>query len=224
MSKLLKVNASYIDIFTVGYYKLVVYPFALIFGSPYFDTQLQMVTFSENRYIQIKEIEFTDWFKVFEQILDIITKDNISEQQNTIITANSLFSSESDDLTNFQNCCFYNIKTVDNLKCFTIISRYEQTLEISLDIVEMVQLIVGFRSLFFKIYSYHPNQFFLIKTFISTTSTDFLIESNEITIYQKMSTNPVIVLNSAEIFVLSELIVRHRDALISWKKLMELSL
>ena len=64
-----KISDLYLDIWTIGTYKLCCYPNCLVFGKPVFENF--ELKFEANSYLQIKEHHFFRYFQFFNKVLQI---------------------------------------------------------------------------------------------------------------------------------------------------------
>lgn len=177
LTMLPEITDLYLDIWTVGTYKLCCYPNCLVFGTPVFNDNFEL-QFERNSYIKIKEQHFFRYFKFFNNVLQINkklaqqstpepTKVPELNEEGIPVTASTeqpiapeLTAALSGQETAIicmpnelldTNCVTYTFQQEANI---LIQSKYETKISFFLDLDDLYQFFVGLYNLCFKIYCY----------------------------------------------------------------------
>ena len=138
-----EIKAEYLDIATIGDFKLCCYPSYLVFGPlVFYNHKLQ---FHENSYFIIKEHHFKEYFEFFEQILHNF--ENVPKNVETKLV------SKTDSID--KNCVTFLINEIeDSTPQITLQSKYEIKLKFVLEFEDIYSFSIGFRNICFKIFCY----------------------------------------------------------------------
>ena len=138
-----ELTSEYLDIATIGGFKLCCYPNHLVFGPlVIYRHKLQ---FNENSYFIIKEHHFREYFEFFEKILQ--NYENVPKNVETKLVS----ATNSID----KNCVTFLITEIeDSTPQITLQSKYEIKLKFVLDFEEIYSFSIGFRNICFKIFCY----------------------------------------------------------------------
>jgi len=140
------ISEPFLDIFTVGEYKLCCFTSYLILGKP--TNENHHLKFLSNSYLKINEHQYLSYFKFFSKVLqfkEILTADEKNKETFIVNKTSSL---------DF-NCVTYIFTEIENeLPTIQIIYKYETKISFQFDFEEFYRFFVGFRNLCFKIYCY----------------------------------------------------------------------
>ena len=227
---------EYLDIATVGVYKLICYSSFLAFGKPTIN-QLQL-QLNKNAYFLIKEHHFGEYFEFFESIVQSLvpstetTKDeqtkliaakDVETKQTKLIAAKGVETkliSATESLET--NCVTYIIKETGPNGQIEINSKYNVNLTFVLDFEEAYAFMIGFRNMCFKIYCYPIDIQELVFFILKTDKSDlFSNESrNNLEIFNYLNSY-YSGFSVHQIYFISNIIQRHQKLLLAIKTSME---
>ncbi len=216
---------NYIDIYTISQHKLAVYPSYLVLGHPIFDSSCEKVKFNRQSSLKITENYFSSWLHFFYKVLFIFIEDQHQDQhkegQQLIYSEEPVEEQNKDNLQNQKNCYFYEItKTQDTYNKVKISSTFSiKPVHFEFNSWDFFQLCQAFTSIFFKVYCYTPTQNLCIDNFIKSENSGFVLQSSFSEVLLHLKNQTVYPLSLNECIRTAELIIRHKDILIQWKKL-----
>lgn len=225
-----EIKDNYIDIYSLGCYKLVCYSFGLILGKAVIKNY--NLTFEENQYLKITEFEFGDYFDFFLLLVDYLhlnleertsfqLKHNNEYLQNHVIVSylpeNPSINQTSDYV------CYCQISENAQSGSFKLIlnTNLPQKLTFILDECQIFNLICGFETLFFKVYCYKSDIYSNVKHFLQQYSIEELTDITENSSQQDIYNLLVTVINPNQRLIVSEVITRHKKDFLPWKKLLQ---
>ena len=223
-----EISQNFIDIYSLGCYKLVCYSFGLILGIPVFKNY--NLTFEENNYLKINEFEFSEYFDFLLLIVDYLYL-NLEERaklqlknqhqylQDHIIVSHLAENASINQTSDFvcyskitENAQSGSIKLLLNI-------NLPKKLTFTLDECQIYNFICGFEALFFKVYCYQSDIYSNVRIFVNQFSiaelTDIVNNSSQQDIHFLLVT----ILNPMQRIIVSEVINRHKKDLLPWKKL-----
>jgi len=204
----------YIDICTVGDYKLAVYPNYLLFGKAVFDSHLQRVKFQNNNTIKLTEPIFAPFFIFLQKSFKLFEND---EQKVTLIYSETPITDDL-NLLQIKNCLFYNAEGEKNNRIIVITSTYcSKNIVYKLNYQAFCELCESFSTLFFKTYCYTPVQNTVIEHFVHLTSVSDIKKKQLKDFIQIIRHQNVLDLMPNEVLQICNLIVRHRKMLSLWR-------
>ncbi len=224
-----EITEDFLDIVSIGCYKLVCYSFGLVLGIPHFvDYKL---TFQTNTYLKITEFEFSEYFQFLQVLVDYLylnVQDRIKLQQkyqqkylqdHIIVSHNpdNPYIEQTNDYVCYcrisENAQSGNFKLILNI-------NLPEKLSFNLDECQIYNFICGFETLFFKVYCYNVDIYRSVRIFVNQFHEGeiyHLVDNNTSSqdIYHLLvsTTNPTLRV------ILSEVIYRHKKDLYLWKKL-----
>lgn len=214
---------NYIDIFSVSNFKLAIYPQYIVFGQPIFDIGSQKVKFHCHTSLKIQEHCIDNWLNFLRKVSFDFIEDKTTTGQQVIYTERPIEEENINNLQKQKNCHFYEIKNSENtpnLKAVTFSSTYLTTpVHFTLDSLEFLQLCQAFSTGFFKIYCYTPTQNLCINNFVETENSAYIMECSLYEVFLHLRAQTLLPLSVSECIRTAELIIRHKDILIKWKKL-----
>lgn len=223
------ITEDFLDIVSIGCYKLVCYSFGLVLGIPYFvDYKL---TFKTNKYLKITEFEFSEYFEFLLLLVDYLylnvqERTEFQEKHEQKYLQNHIIVSHNPENHNIEQTndyiCYCQIIENPQSGNFKLILNVNLPQKISfiLDECQIYNFICGFETLFFKVYCYNVDVYRSVRLFINQFTADEICNivqnSSQQDIYQLLisTTNPNLRI------IVSEVINRHKKDLISWKKLL----
>jgi hypothetical protein len=206
---------NYIDIFTISDYQLAVFPLFLIFGPPTFDTRLQKVKFNCETSFKLPEDSISYWFTSLQKLIDLFFDNHTRYPQELIYSETPVQEEERNNLENKKDCFYFQVSNT----ILTITSTYTaKPVHFTFDASTFVKFCEGFSTIFFKLYCYTPAQNLCIEQLVKSENTGFLIESSFHEIFLSLRAQALMPLTINECVRISELIIRHKDILIKWKK------
>ena len=204
----------YIDICSVGDYKLAVYPNYLLFGKAIFDSHLQQVKFSNNNSIKLTEPIFAPFFIFLQKSFKLFEN---NEQKVTLIYSEAPVTDDI-NLSNVKNCIFYSAEGENINRLIVITSTYSaKNVVYKLNYQAFSELCESFSSLFFKTYCYTPVQNTVIEHFVHLTSVSDIKKKTLKDFIQIIKHQNVLDLIPNETLQICNLIVRHRKMLALWR-------
>jgi hypothetical protein len=142
-----EIKNSFIDVFTVGDYKLCCYSNCLVFGLPtYEEGELK---FQSNNYLKISEHHFLRYFQFFSKTLQMVEPLKPEEKNKET----GLINIDEDLNSKCVTYIFSENAEKDQINV-QITSKYETKVSFQFDLEELYRFFVGFRNLCFKIYCY----------------------------------------------------------------------
>jgi hypothetical protein len=213
---------NYIDIFCVSHYKLAVYPLYLVFGRPIFDINSQKVKFPSQTSLKIQENCLSEWLYALHTITVNFFEDQNLIGQKVIYSDTPIEEENKEDLENRKQCFFYEIKhseDASDLK-IRISSTYSAApVHFLLDSSEILEFVQAFSAIFFKLYCYSPTQNLCIENFVKTENSGFILECTLYEVFLHLRAQALLPLSVSECMRTAELIIRHKEIIIKWKKL-----
>jgi hypothetical protein len=215
-------SKNYIDIFSVSQYKLAVYPLFLVFGQPLFDSNSQEVKFNQHKSLKIQENYLSSWLHFLSCVILNYVEDQHVEGQQLIYSETPVNEENKNNLQNQKNCYFYETEKNEDtsfykVKIFSTFTK--EPLQFTLDSWEFFELCQAFSSIFFKLYCYTPTQNLCIEHFINNENSGHVKECSLYEAYLHLRAQTLFPLSVNECIRTAELIIRHKNILIEWKKL-----
>jgi hypothetical protein len=215
-------SENYVDITSVGDYKLAVYPNFLVLGKAVFDTKLQRIKFSTETSFKIQEFAFENWFEFLKNGLNLFKN---KDEVNVLIHCEAAVQPNT-NLEETTNTFYYCGKGPLPLEKRTIIitSTYGLTpFSFEFNFHQFQALCEAFSSLFFKIYCYTPVQNIIIDHFVQSTPLPGIQNRSLKELFQSITHLNYLDLTPSECLVIADLIVRHRNLLMKWRHFAVLS-
>jgi hypothetical protein len=213
-------NETYLDIFSIGSYKLAAYPSFLVLGIPVWNGS--NLTFKRDSYIKIDEIHLSEWLKTCGKFPDIVTDLPEFFNKDTIICSNNCSDSGECDIQKSKKNLIWFVaqKTKDNLP---IILLRNEKCSVELNHIEVFLFIEGIKKLFFKVFCYLDRDNYYILSIVQQKRSElpFLDEESEDNfnkLVETIQTSYSFDIN--KVFYYAELIRRHRDILSLYKLLL----
>ena len=197
-----KISESFIDIQTVGDFKLCCYSNCLVFGKPIYENF--HLRFASDTYIKIFSHQYFRYFDFFSNVLQI-TKEVQESEENV---ENSI-----------SNSVLYVYQTKENVQTKVLIqAKYKNKITFILNLEEIFQFFIGFRNICFKVFTYPIK----IEEFIFR-----MLHSHDLTYLKNIIKQEYVTLhcldefNKNETVLLLQVILRHHTLLLKIKCSME---
>lgn len=214
-----RIEQNYIDCYSVGSFKFVVYASKLVFGKPVFDEKSTLI-FEENSYIAIHNYDLGDYFEFVEHLKNLCSKKSEHKlyKKETIVT-----SAAKDTTKNYVSFLFQ--QDDQDFSELEITSNYATKFSFKLNIEEIYYFRIGFGLLFFKIHAYPPKINLTIKSILlSDQEKDRILSDStkkDIDLFKLVDSYVGFILTSHEYFLVHEILVRHRKFLVKWQNLLQ---
>ena len=201
-----EISDSFIDIHTIGNFKLCCYSHCLVFGKPiYEDFQLK---FASNTYLKIYSHQYFRYFDFFNNVLQITKEIEESKENVELSIVSPLLSLAT-------NCVTYIYQTKENEETTVLIqSKYEENIRFILTLEEVHEFFLGFRNLCFKLFCYPIKIEEQIFRILHSESFTFLKNINKEDNITMQCSNEF---TKNEMVLLQQVLLRHHTLLLKIK-------
>lgn len=210
---------SIIDLFSINANKLIAYSSGLVYGNPSIINK--QLSFEPFQYLHIEHLAFEDWCEFlimcvnYHCLTDIERKLPENNIQMPFSICNHVDFQDSKNNVEYQ----WNIIALQSDQIISeITAKGHQTTVFSFQQHEIITLIQGFETLFFKVYLYPLKIHMCIKTTINNITTSYVQNKQ----FHDILAYFLSTLTEEEAFYATELVLRHHKIMVGWQQLLKI--
>jgi len=200
--------SEYLDIITIGRYKITAQTTFLTLGLPQLSNRL--LCFRRDSTIFITELELEAYLSIFSKLLLHLSGEAIDFKLSDVIVQDATYS------------CHYSLQTnSDSYHLELSYKSQSETVTIVFNESETGLLIIAFRDIFCKIFQYSSYIEFYINFFVKYAPKTLLANLSDIRATENISwwLTSQLVINNSDLYYLTSLIIRHKQLILPWRKL-----